>query len=98
MWDHHQPDVSDHPEHDGDAPDGGVAIPLLLLGHQDEPQVGQDVGAQYLSVVYLSLPSLCLFTCAQSAVTHNSVAGVNWFGETRVTVPACSCRELIFPI
>ena len=55
MWDHHQPDVSDHPEHDGDAPDGGVAVPLLLLGHQDEPQVGQDVGAQYLSVVYLSL-------------------------------------------
>ena len=55
MWGHHQPDVSDHPEHDGDAPDGVVAVPLLLLGHQDEPEVGQDVGAQYLSVVYLSL-------------------------------------------
>ena len=55
MWGHHQPDVSDHPEHDGDAPDGVVAVPLLLLGHQDEPEVGQDVGAQHLSVVYLSL-------------------------------------------
>ena len=55
IWGHHQPDVSDHPEHDGDAPDGVVAVPLLLLGHQDEPEVGQDVGAQYLSVVYLSL-------------------------------------------
>ena len=55
IWGHHQPDVSDHPEHDGDAPDGVVAVPLLLLGHQDEPEVGQDVGAQHLSVVYLSL-------------------------------------------
>ena len=88
MWGHHQPDVSDHPEHDGDAPDGVVAVPLLLLGHQDEPEVGQDVGAQHLSVVYLP----CLFSCAQSAVTHNSVASVNWFGETRVTVIACSIR------
>ena len=55
MWAHHQPDVSDHPEHDGDAPDGGVAVPPLLLGHQDDPEVGQDVRAQHLSVVYLSL-------------------------------------------
>ena len=55
MWAHHQPDVSDHPEHDGDAPDGGVVVPLLLLGHQDDPEVGQDVRAQHLSVVYLSL-------------------------------------------
>ena len=55
MWGHHQPDVSDHPEHDGDAPDGGVAVPPLLLGHQDDPEVGQDVRAQHLSVVYLSL-------------------------------------------
>ena len=55
IWGHHQPDVSDHPEHDGDAPDGGVAVPLLLLGHQDDPEVGQDVRAQHLSVVYLSL-------------------------------------------
>ena len=36
MWAHHQPDVSDHPEHDGDAPDGGVVVPPLLLGHQDD--------------------------------------------------------------
>ena len=55
MWAHHQPDVSDHPEHDGDAPDGGVVVPPLLLGHQDDPEVGQDVRAQHLSVVYLSL-------------------------------------------
>ena len=31
MWGHHQPDVSDHSEHGEDAPDGGVAVPLLLL-------------------------------------------------------------------
>ena len=55
MWGHHQPDVSDHPEHDGDAPDGVVAVPLLLLGHQDEPEVGQDVGAQQ-SASQCSLP------------------------------------------
>ena len=54
-------------EHDGDAPDGGVAVPRLLFGLQDEPQVGENVGAQD-----------SLFSCAQSAVTHNSVAGVNW--------------------
>ena len=55
MGGHHQPDVSDHSEHDEDAPDGGVVVPPLLLGHQDDPEVGQDVGAQHLSVVYLSL-------------------------------------------
>ena len=55
MWGHHQPDVSDHSEHGEDAPDGAVAVPPLLLGHQDDPEVGQDVGAQHLSVVYLSL-------------------------------------------
>ena len=33
----------------------GVVVPPLLLGHQDDPEVGQDVRAQHLSVVYLSL-------------------------------------------
>ena len=51
------PDASDHTEHDGESSEDGVAVPFLLLGHQDEPQVGQDVGAQHLSVVYLSLTS-----------------------------------------
>ena len=49
------PEASDHTERDGESPEDGVAVPFLLLGHQDEPQVGQDVGAQHLSVVYLSL-------------------------------------------
>ena len=49
------PDASDHTEHDGESPEDGVAVPFLLLGHQDEPQVGQYVGAQHLSVVYPSL-------------------------------------------
>ena len=36
--------------------------------------------------ISVQFTSPCLFSCAQSAVTHNSVASVNWFGETRVTV------------
>ena len=51
MWGHHQPDVSDRSQHGEDAPYGGVAVPLLLLGHQDDPEVRQDVRAQHLSVV-----------------------------------------------
>ena len=39
------PDASDHTEHDGEYPEDG------------EPQVGQYVGAQHLSVVYPSLLS-----------------------------------------
>ena len=46
------PDASDHTEHDGEYPEDGVSVPFLLIGHQDEPQVGQYVGAQHLSVVY----------------------------------------------
>ena len=49
------PDASDHTDHDGEYPEDGVSVPLLLLGHQDEPQVGQDVGAQHLNIVYPSL-------------------------------------------
>ena len=49
------PDASDHTDHDGEYPEDGVAVPFLLLGHQDEPQVGQDVGAQHLNIVYPSL-------------------------------------------
>ena len=40
--------VSDHHDHDGDAPDGGVAASLQQLGHQEVEQVGEDVGAQHL--------------------------------------------------
>ena len=49
------PDASDHTDHDGEYPEDGVSVPFLLLGHQDEPQVGQDVGAQHLNIVYPSL-------------------------------------------
>ena len=46
------PDASDHTEHDGEYPEDGVTVHFILLGHQDEPQVGQYVGAQHLNVVY----------------------------------------------
>ena len=49
------PDASDHTDHDGEYPEDGVSVPFLLLGHQDEPQVGQDVGVQHLNIVYPSL-------------------------------------------
>ena len=69
MWAHHQPDVSDHPEHDEDAPDGGDAVLPLLLGHQDDPEVGQDVRAQHLSVVYLSLLDFLRSECRNTQLS-----------------------------
>ena len=66
--------VSDHPDHDGDAPDGGVAASLEQLGHQEVEQVGQDV--QHLKgnisppayVVYT--PHSCSLLCSECRDTQ----------------------------
>ena len=61
-------------DHDGDAPDGGVAASLEQLGHQEVEQVGQDV--QHLKgnisppayVVYT--PHSCSLLCSECRDTQ----------------------------
>ena len=93
MWGHHQPDVSDHREHDGDAPDGVVAVPLLLLGHQDDPEVGQDVGAQHLSVVYLSLLVFLRSECRNTQLC--GWCQLVWRNSGNCDLMLCSIKRLL---